>query len=570
MGFTCFAFTSCDDGMSTTDDSQESKKKLDDSYGIIIRDLEFSIPTDASGSTQDIKLDLFELYIAEDKDGKLIGGGTGTAKIPTSYQGFTTNMEMKASLYIENDVAYVYLSQTALGATQAVVYTYDADKMLNSILKQEGTSLDELKAQLEGYGDIDSLVENWINDTLIPSIGDIDDLLPSDDEIESVKGEIKDFLETFIIREASKAHTNLTINYATIKGWNAILGSYTVDELCDYLLGEGAFDSIESAVPGILSLSVADLVDMFLENGGDISDLVDAFDSMLPLMGAPDGATLESLLTDAGIIADGDSIEDVLTADEMEDMTVALLLVTAFGFDDAYDLDYAIDDLFYNLSRMTVYQLAGIGDEVAEEIDAYIDAISEYLDFTVVLDMGGKIKEIKAELSVEQYGQRAIYASIDAKIYDKKIDAKFEIDVPSSASGSFSIELVKEHRGFYNAKELKEIKKDVEKAEKAGSADNLLEALCEYYGADVEDCELIYDGKKLVGAVLDSSYVGLVKVDLVDIWSISIIGGEEGASTVQYVLGAEYLSDDMEYTPESPAIGVYLTVNLKNGHVVKN
>ena len=217
MGFTCFAFTSCDDGMSTTPDDKESKKKLDDSYGIIIRDLNFSIPTDESGSKQDIKLDLFELYIAEDKDGKLIGGGTGTAKMPTSYQGFTTNIEMKASLYIEDDVAYVYLSQTAMGATQAIVYTYDADKMLNSLLKQEGLTLDELKAQLDGYENIDTLVEDWINENLIPAIGDIDDLIPSD-EIEAVKDEIKDFLETFITREANQAHTNLKINYETIKG----------------------------------------------------------------------------------------------------------------------------------------------------------------------------------------------------------------------------------------------------------------------------------------------------------------------------------------------------------------
>ena len=381
------------------------------SAGIVIKD--FTVEINGQKTVANVE----KMYVTLDEYGQPFG--YGKAQLVFSGEPLELPNIIETEIVLES--GYLYIVNKGAGGFNSTQESeqyvkVDVPQALDALISQAyGFDFEQTLIEIAGiisyiqmiYPEIEDIIINKI----IPALGtfeQVEDVIASVENVEAPEGVTvsEEFIRAFFdITETEDSGVALTLKLDALKAANEILATSTISELIDLMYGEGAYESIKSAVPGLLAYSVADVVAMIEENGGSVDQLFDAIDEIIAIVVGAEGVTLEMLLE-----LDMD-IAEMLKSEEMQNYSVARALMIAMELESTDDLMAGIEYAYSILESATLYDLiAGMSQSAPEEypedmpedmpeepvdlktqIDGMIDAISGMVFCEIEFDAEGNV-----------------------------------------------------------------------------------------------------------------------------------------------------------------------------------
>lgn len=338
----CYALVACGDddhthsyvdGKCECGATDPSYKPDDDKGGIDFGDLLPDLTFESTGviiknlaiNTGD-SLTEFEnlaLYISADENG-LSGYGNGKVTVTNS-----STETADVTFILENNVLYIQ----AADDDNKISLNVEIEKLIGSLGAAEGSMLGSIEEMIEAlesgaYDDEINALVSIVSEKFIPALGDLNGLLPTDEDVALVAGLFEAFASNFIKVEAVDGGSKVSLDLSVLNDWFAAFKTMKGSELIDLVFGEGTFASIKETIPAILAFSVEDLVAIIVENGGNLDTLEEGIDALLVYSGAPAGMNFKALM--AQTFGAEMSLKQLLALDEIKSISVDKLLSYLF------------------------------------------------------------------------------------------------------------------------------------------------------------------------------------------------------------------------------------------------
>ena len=410
----CYALVACGDDDHThsyvngkcecgkTDPSYKPNDDDDDKGGIDFGDLLPDLTFESTGviiknlaiNTGD-SLTEFEnlaLYISADENG-LSGYGNGKVTVTNSFTPETADV----TFILENNVLYIQ----AADDDNRVSLNVEIEKLIGSLGAAEGSvlgSIEEMFEALESgaYDDEINALVSIVSEKFIPALGDLNGLLPTDEDVALVAGLFEAFASNFIKVEAVDGGSKVSLDLSVLNDWFAAFKTMKGSELIDLVFGEGTFASIKETIPAFLAFTVEDLVAIIVENGGNLDKLEAGIDALLASSGAPAGMNFKALMAQA--FGAEISLKQLLALDEIKsisvDMLLSSLIVGLTNRPSAYPACYnchedigknqvdILGEIFYVCDSCYEEMMSGgsLTSDTVEELPSVLEMISGILD----------------------------------------------------------------------------------------------------------------------------------------------------------------------------------------------
>lgn len=342
-------------------------------FAIRIEDLSYvmSMPTvDANGNQVlavqgSITMDLAELMLYVDENGKLQGAAYGTATIfngPVPMEDATLTVQA----VIANDKIYITISGNVNGNGDENLYLVaSVDKLIES-LKQEmfGTGFDEMLPEIEAL----------YNEQLLPLIENIATACGK-----NVDTAMATVFEILFTKESVDGGFVFTLDFEKLAELNENLATLTVKELVDLYVGEGSFDAAVTFVTDLLALEASELVAFLNESGIPADDIV-------ALINAIGSFSMEEEF----------DLESFLNNPELAGVKLG-----AMAFENE-NYTEQLDGIVKMLSESSLYALvAEKAEDVKAMVGQYIAMIDEMVDFSFATTTDGVITSVNLGLAIE-------------------------------------------------------------------------------------------------------------------------------------------------------------------------
>ena len=532
----CFALASCGEEAETGNKNQTAPRdpndvKMENAFAFVIRDLEINM------EGNNAKLKVLELYVAE-KDGKYMGGGTG--KITVNSAG--ENVALDASLVYDDGKLYASVSAAMNGEKQSMHLALDGEEFISFAIDSTGVNLEEIMAEVNNQLTSNKAdLEAWVSEELLPSLGDISSLLPTDEEIEAAYAYVMAIADKFISKKEAGANVEITLDLTTLKSWVASLKTAKVAELIDDILGDNTYATIKEAVPGLLSFTIGEVIAEFEKNGGSVQDLIDAINALFVIFDAPEGFDLDAAFKEAMPEFEG-TLVDYIKSPEISSMCLNTFLIMAFSTEDhvmtAEELQEMINGVFAELESKTFVEMTGMSEDDLASVSAAVDMVSQMIGCKVVANKTtGELVSIEYNVSVP--GDVAASANLKVTKTATGAKASFDVKMAGETIAKGTAEAVVGGDGYYNKLTLANGKKYLGYID--GFSIDSIDAALMAGLYDAQDATAIYgeDGEK-IGIVISTEYNGTYTVYYADVMAAMVAESEGmGMYNVVYVADRE-------------------------------
>ncbi len=579
----CFSLVACgpeenDDSKQEPPKNQSGKVSFDDAFALIIRDFTINVEDVV------IELDVFELYISE-SDGEFIGGGSG--KIKVSEDGESQSID--ASIIVENGEAYAVMEAVVDGESQTVYFDLDFETLIGFALENSGVSLEDIddfvNGEMESKGE---LVAEWLSEQLIPALGNIEAMGPSEEDMQAAIECIAALISNFISEDQVGSNVEISLDLEILKSWLNAFKTKTAAEFIDTVLGEGTYESIKASVAGILSYTIGDFITEFEKNGGSVQGVVDAIDAMLVIMDAPDGVKIDALIKE--YYPEFDTAAEFIASEEISSLCLNDFLMMVLSDEEntvtPEVLQELINGIYADLESNTLPDYIGMSEDelsvLTENINVLCDSIE--LKLTVNADSG---EFVSLEFGINVNGDNLTAPEVDFSVkitgIANGIKAQISAEVAGEEVMSGTAELISGADGYYNKTKLDKIKKNsaiVQNVFKGDDAiDNMVSMLELSYL--VEEYEPISNAEgDVIGIIVTISNWGDVPdtrytVYFEDLFAVMIIDydGMCMANVIFMATGEDFYYESDTYTGEWVSIGtttleIPLFIDLVSGEIV--
>ena len=543
----CFALASCGEEAETGNKNQTAPRdpndvKMENAFAFVIRDLEINM------EGNNAKLKVLELYVAE-KDGKYMGGGTG--KITVNSAG--ENVSLDASLVYDDGKLFASVSAAMNGEKQSMHFALDGEEFISFAIDSTGVNLEEIMAEVNNQLTSNKEdLEAWVSEELLPSLGDISSLLPTDEEIEAAYAYVMAIADKFISKKEAGANVEITLDLTTLKSWVASLKTAKVAELIDDILGDNTYATIKEAVPGLLSFTIGEVIAEFEKNGGSVQDLIDAINALFVIFDAPEGFDLDAAFKEAMPEFEG-TLVDYIKSPEISSMCLNTFLIMAFSTEDhvmtAEELQEMISGVFAELESKTFVEMTGMSEDDFASVSAAVDMVSQMINCKVVANKTtGELVSIEYNVSVP--GEVAASANLKVTKTATGAKASFDVKMAGETIAKGTAEAVVGGDGYYNKLTLANGKKYLGYID--GFSIDSIDAALMAGLYDAQDSTAIYgeDGEK-IGIVISTEYNGTYTVYYADVMAAMVAESEGmGMYNVVYVADREYTHTEGGYYDE--------------------
>lgn len=353
--------------------------------------------------TEDGSIDSMTLSIYPTAEGDYVAHGKATVT-----NLYDESYEML--VFFEDGTAYIAFEQpvpSEIGGTiQATLAVY-IERMIGAYASDPMASLDpEAAAMLAPYLAMLEPLEAWVNEYLLPLLGDSLPTLPetpAEPTVPTLDDEaLRTLIETYFTVEVTAEGATVSLDLGYLKELNATLAEMTAADLVERALGAGSLDTLLTQAPALLAFDVRTLVEMIETNSEiDLSSCDEAADALMAILHG-EGATVESVY--------GKPLSALLEDEAVLATSVADVLVAALSTEEEPvtedDLLTALADAITALKSTKLYDMIKTDDmpDPKGMIDTALTALDKALDVVITVDADGAfvsaVMKVKAEGTV--------------------------------------------------------------------------------------------------------------------------------------------------------------------------
>ena len=353
-----------------TEDSGDGEKKEYRSFSVTLGSF-----TVKSEGNVDISVESASFIFEKQEDGSFIGEGEGTVVEGSGDIALSRPCKLAAF----GGKAYFYVESSNEGECDSVTVC-ELDALLGAISNSLGF---DVSAVIDRANTPDAL-SAWLADDLVPALGSLNSSVLFG-RIEEYKKAVWDLL----IKEGEDGKYSVDLNL--ISEWNKTFSEKTAKEAYELIFGEDTFVDFKTAVAGMLTVSVNDLLQNIEKNGADREKLLSALDKLAAILSGKEGETLEGLL---GIEGD---IGEMLSDPETAAYNFSDLLKTVTGIQSDSDLSNMLADFYAALASKAIYEYLNSltpEGEVGSSLGLLVGGFSDGAEISFILDKDGAIESL--------------------------------------------------------------------------------------------------------------------------------------------------------------------------------
>ncbi len=378
----------------------------------------------------EIAIKVASAHIGLDENGKLYAwanlSATNDIYLPIDADDTTVTINLRygVNFIVENDLVYLtVLSDSANSWNGYAVETTDGTAILPleyvvDMLFEEVFDIDitytELKttisnvlAQLDSYSETAVALYKYIC-----SLGtDSGDVLADADSTEL------SFVSVTTDEDGTKTYT---VNFDALRPINQFLATTTIGDLLESLVGENYATVIPAAVEDAFDITVGELITLAETQAGmTLDDLIAIANQIVAMVMDDNTVTIDSLLTQAGVLPEGSTVKELLSTDLVKAYTMANLLAMAQqGAESPVTVEQivsTVSNVINNAKDMSIYEFviqgmmmdddatetSTYGESIGAIVDDVIDVLNGYLHVTVNVDKDGVMQSTNIRLGFD-------------------------------------------------------------------------------------------------------------------------------------------------------------------------